>query len=137
MHFMGYRRPDSSVGIRNHVLVMPTVNCANQVARAVSLAVKGTTWFEHQHGCAQLAPDAAQTARALIGHGTHPNVYGVIVVGLGCEVVRAQDVAEEIKKQCPYKPVHLVIIQDGGSFKAIESGSSAAHCWPQCARHPP
>ena len=126
MNFMGYRRPDGSVGIRNHVLVMPTVNCANQVARAVSLAVKGTTWFEHQHGCAQLAPDAAQTARALIGHGTHPNVYGVIVVGLGCEVVRAQDVAEEIKKQCPYKPVHLVIIQDGGSFKAIESGSSAA-----------
>ena len=126
MHFMGYRRPDSSVGIRNHVLVMPTVNCANQVARGISLAVKGTTWFEHQHGCAQLAPDAAQTARALIGHGTHPNVYGVIVVGLGCEVVRAQDVAEEIKKQCPYKPVHLVIIQDGGSFKAIESGSSAA-----------
>ncbi|MDF2929643.1 MAG: uxaA 1, partial [Anaerospora sp.] len=61
MEFMGYRRPDGTAGIRNHVLVMPTVVCANQVARAISQNVKGTTWFEHQHGCSQLAPDAAQT----------------------------------------------------------------------------
>lgn len=125
---MGFLRPDGAVGIRNHVLIMPTVVCANQVARAIALNVKGTTWFEHQHGCSQLAPDAAQTARALIGHGAHPNVYGVVVVGLGCEVVRAQDVAAEIKKQCPYKPVHLVIIQEeGGSYKAIQAGAAAAH----------
>lgn len=128
MEFLGFRRPGGAVGIRNHVLVMPTVVCANQVARAIALNVKGTTWFEHQHGCSQLAPDAAQTARALIGHGTHPNVYGAVVVGLGCEVVRAQNVAAEIKKQCPYKPVQLVIIQDeGGSYKAIQAGSAAAH----------
>jgi len=128
MKFMGYRRPDGSVGIRNHVLIMPTVNCANLVARKISNNVKGTTWFEHQHGCSQLAPDAVQTARAFIGHGAHPNVYGVVVVGLGCEVVRAQDVAAEIKKLCPYKPVHVVIIQDeGGSYKAVQAGSSAAH----------
>lgn len=127
MDFMGFRRPDGSVGIRNHVLIMPTVVCANQVARAIALNTKGTTWFEHQHGCSQLAPDAAQTARALIGHGAHPNVYGVVVVGLGCEVVRAQDVAAEISRRCPYKPVHLVIIQDeGGSYKAIQAGSTAA-----------
>lgn len=128
MEFMGYRRPDGSAGIRNHVLVMPTVVCANQVARAISQNVKGTVWVEHQHGCSQLSPDAAQTARVFVGHGINPNVYGVIVVGLGCEVVRAQDVAKEIKKQCPYKPVHCVIIQDaGGSYKAIENGSREAH----------
>lgn len=127
MGFMGFRRPDGSVGIRNHVLIMPTVVCANQVARAIALNTKGAAWFEHQHGCSQLAPDAAQTARALIGHGAHPNVYGVVVVGLGCEVVRAQDVAAEISRRCPYKPVHLVIIQDeGGSYKAIQAGSTAA-----------
>lgn len=128
MEFMGYRRPDGTVGIRNHVLVIPTVVCANQVARGISQAVKGSVWVEHQHGCSQLAPDAAQTARVFVGHGTNPNVYGVVVVGLGCEVVRAQDVAAEIKKQCPYKPVHCVIIQDaGGSYKAIAEGSIEAH----------
>lgn len=128
MKFMGYRRPDGTVGIRNHVLVIPTVVCANQVARGISQAVKGSVWVEHQHGCSQLAPDAAQTARVFVGHGTNPNVYGVVVVGLGCEVVRAQDVAAEIKKQCPYKPVHCVIIQEaGGSYKAIAEGSIEAH----------
>lgn len=128
MKFMGYRRSDGSVGIRNHVLVMPTVVCANQVARGIARNVNSTVWVEHQHGCSQLAPDAAQTARVFVGHGTNPNVYGVVVVGLGCETVRAQDIAAEIKRQCPYKPVHCVIIQDaGGSYKAILEGAVAAH----------
>lgn len=127
MQFMGYRRADGRVGVRNHVLIMPTVVCANQVARTIANNVKGTTWFEHQHGCSQLAPDAAQTARVFVGHGTHPNVYGVVVIGLGCEVVRAQDVAAEIKRQCPDKPVHCLTIQDeGGSFKSIMAGSAIA-----------
>lgn len=127
MNFMGYRREDGSVGIRNHVLILPTVVCANRVARGIAQHVNGTVWVEHQHGCSELAPDAKQTAKVFIGHGTNPNVYGVVVVGLGCEVVRAQDVAAEIKKQCPYKPVHCVIIQDaGGSYKAIMEGSRAA-----------
>ncbi|MCM0759052.1 UxaA family hydrolase [Sporomusa sphaeroides DSM 2875] len=127
MNFMGYRRPDGTVGIRNHVLVLPTVNCANQVARGIAANVRGTVWVEHQHGCSQLGADAEQTARAFIGHGIHPNVYGVVVVGLGCEVIRAQDIAAEIKKQCPYKPVHTIIIQDeGGSNKSIQAGAVAA-----------
>jgi altronate dehydratase large subunit len=128
MEFMGYRRPDGSAGIRNHVLILPTVVCANRVARGVADNVAGAVWIEHQHGCSELAPDAEQTERVFIGHGTNPNVYGVVVVGLGCEVVRAQDVAKKIKKQCPYKPVHCVIIQnDGGSYKAIADGASAAN----------
>ena len=128
MNFMGYCRPDGSVGIRNHVLVIPTVGCANQVARGIARTVEGTVWVEHQHGCSQLAPDAAQTEKVFVGHGRNPNVFGVVVVGLGCEVVRAQEVAAEIKKQCPYKPVHCVIIQDcGGSYRAITDGSIAAH----------
>lgn len=134
MKFMGYRRPDGTVGVRNHVLVMPTVICANRVARGIAQSVPGTVWFEHQHGCSQIGKDAERTANLLIGHGIHPNVYGVVVVGLGCETVRAQDVAAAIKKQCPYKPVHCVLIQDeGGSFKAIAAGASAASAMLQAA----
>ncbi len=127
MNFMGYRRPNGKVGTRNHVLIMPTVVCANQVARMIARNVPGTTWFEHQHGCSQLAPDAAQTARTLIGHGVHPNVYGVVIVGLGCEVVLAQAVTEEVKKLCPDKSVYCLVIQEaGGSIKAIAEGTKAA-----------
>ena len=127
MKFMGYRRSGGSVGIRNHVIIIPSVVCANRVARGISQLVTGTTWVEHQHGCTQLGADAALTRRVLVAHGTHPNVYGVVVVGLGCETLRAQDMAAEIKETCPDKPVHLVIIQDeGGSVKAIAAGASAA-----------
>ncbi len=127
MKFKGFRRPDGTVGIRNHVLVIPSVVCANRVARGISQQIAGTTWVEHQHGCTQLGADAELTTHVLVSHGTHPNVYGVVVVGLGCETIRAQDIAAAIKKQCPYKPVHLVIIQDeGGSVKATAAGTSAA-----------
>lgn len=39
--FKGYRRPDGTVGIRNHVLILPTSACSNKVARDISLQVKG------------------------------------------------------------------------------------------------
>ncbi|HTZ39311.1 MAG TPA: UxaA family hydrolase [Syntrophales bacterium] len=127
MTFMGYRRADGSVGIRNHVLVLPSVVCANRVARGISQQVAGTTWVEHQHGCTQLGADAELTRRVLVAHGTHPNVFGVVVVGLGCETMRAQDVAADIRREAPDKPVHLVIIQDeGGSLKATAAGAAAA-----------
>jgi len=127
MNFLGYRRPDGTVGIRNHVLVIPSVVCANRVARGISQQVPGTVWVEHQHGCTQLGADAELTAHVLTAHGTHPNVFGVVVVGLGCETIRAQDIAAAIRKKCPYKPVHLVVIQDeGGSVKATAAGVSAA-----------
>lgn len=127
MNFMGYLRPDGKVGTRNHVLVLPVVVCANRVARGISQMVTGTTWVEHQNGCTQLGVDLELSKRVLVAHGTHPNVFGVIVVGLGCETMRAQDVAEEIQKACPYKPVSLIIIQDeGGSVKATAQGTCAA-----------
>lgn len=127
MKFKGFRRPDGQIGIRNSVLVLSAVVCANRVARGISQQVTGTTWIEHQHGCTQLGADAELTARVLIGHGVHPNVYGVVVVGLGCETVRAQNIAAAIKKACPYKPVQLIVIQDeGGSVKATAAGVSAA-----------
>ncbi|MDR3592005.1 MAG: UxaA family hydrolase [Negativicutes bacterium] len=127
MQFMGYRRPDGTVGIRNHVLILPSVVCANRVARGISQGVAGSTWVEHEHGCAQLGADNEMTKRVLISHGAHPNVYGVVVVGLGCETLRAQEVVAAIRAQCPYKPVELIIIQDeGGSVKATAKGISAA-----------
>ena len=127
MQFKGFLRPDGRIGVRNHVLVIPSVVCANRVARGIAQQVSGATWFEHQHGCTQLGADAELTAQVLAAHGAHPNVYGVVVVGLGCETIRAQDVAHAIKTCCPYKPVELVIIQDeGGSVRATAAGVSAA-----------
>jgi altronate dehydratase large subunit len=127
MEIMAYRRANGTVGIRNHVLILPSVVCGNRVSRGIAQSVTGTTWVEHQHGCNQLGVDAEQTRRVLVAHGAHPNVYGVVVVGLGCENMRAQDIAADIRAACPEKPVHLVIIQEeGGSVKATAAGAAAA-----------
>ncbi|QBP43124.1 UxaA family hydrolase [Paenisporosarcina antarctica] len=118
MQFWGYRRADGRVGVRNHVLILPTITCATQTAQRVTELVSGTVTFIHQHGCAQVGIDYDQTFRTYAGMGMNPNVYGVIVLGLGCETHQAHSVADEIAK-CG-KPVQTVSIQDnGGTLQTI------------------
>jgi altronate dehydratase large subunit len=123
--FLGFRRPDGRVGVRNHVLILPTITCATQAAKQITELVQGTVSFIHQHGCAQVGADYEQTFRTYVGMGLNPNVYGVVVLGLGCETHQARSVAGEIKKSG--KPVHVVSIQDhGGTLTAIAEGAKVA-----------
>jgi len=125
VNFLGYKRPDGKVGVRNHVVIIPSVACANEVCNAIALKVKGTVSIPHQHGCAQLAFDAEQTARTLIGVGKNPNVAAVLVIGLGCEVVNSSMVASKIAESG--KPVKNLVIQEvGGSPKTIKEGIKIA-----------
>ena len=119
--FLGYKRPDGKVGVRNHVVILPSVACSNEVCNAIARKVKGTISIPHQHGCAQLAFDAEQTARNLIGVGKNPNVAAVLVIGLGCEVVNSSMIASKIAESG--KPVKNLVIQEiGGSPKTIKEG---------------
>ncbi|MDF2960329.1 MAG: carbohydrate hydrolase [Paenibacillus sp.] len=123
--FWGYRRPDGRVGIRNHVLILPTIVCATQAAKHITEMVHGTVSFIHQHGCAQVGIDYEQTFRTYVGMGTNPNVYGVVVLGLGCETHQARSIAGEIAKSG--KPVEVVSIQDhGGTLFTVAEGSRIA-----------
>ena len=124
--FLGYRRPDGSVGVRNHVLLLPTIVCATQVAHNAAQMVPGVRYVGHPHGCAQIGDDWAQTMRTFIGYGSSPNVYGAVVIGLGCEALSANICAEGIRKKTG-KPVELVLIQDlGGTLRAVEEAARAA-----------
>ncbi|WLD95321.1 UxaA family hydrolase [Alkalihalobacillus sp. AL-G] len=122
---MGYRRPDGKIGIRNHVLILPTITCATQAAQRITELVDGVVTFIHQHGCAQVGVDYEQTFRTYAGMGKNPNVYGVVVLGLGCETHQARSVADDIR-ECG-KPVEVVSIQDhGGTLTAIAEGAKVA-----------
>ena len=129
----GFRRPDGSFGLRNHVLIIPSVHCANKVVERIANEIKygsvvmkpdsKVVFFNHQHGCSELSYDASQTQDVLVGSGTNPNVYSVLVVGLGCEVVQAKSIAEQIKKHTPYKKVEYFNIQEcGGVNESIKKG---------------
>ncbi|WP_367752458.1 UxaA family hydrolase [Ammoniphilus sp. 3BR4] len=123
--FWGFRRHDGQVGVRNHVLILPTITCATQAAVKITELVQGTVSFIHQHGCGQVGVDYDQTFRTYVGMGNNPNVYGVVVLGLGCETHQGRSIAQEIAKSG--KPVELVSIQDhGGTLMAIAQGAKIA-----------
>lgn len=82
--FMGFRRPDGQIGVRNELWIIPTVGCVNGLARKLAAAVGGFA-LEHPYGCSQLGDDHAATANLLVALVRHPNAGGVLVLGLGCE----------------------------------------------------
>src|SRR5690625_1472581 len=121
----GYKRANGEIGIRNHLLIIPTVVCSNQVCNRIMQMVPNTVAIPHQHGCSQIGDDGVRTFATLAGIGKNPNVGGVIVIGLGCEGVNPYKLADEIRSTG--KPVEVMEIQDvGGSIKTIERGIEVA-----------
>ena len=91
--FLGYRRDDGKVGIRNEIWIIPTVGCVNDVAKTlvkqnqdlVSGSIDGLYTFPHPFGCSQTGADHAQTRKLLAALTRHPNAGAVLVLSLGCE----------------------------------------------------
>lgn len=126
MEFLGYRRPDGRVGIRNHVLIIPCTVCAADVARMIAKKVEGTVCLNNQNGCGQVTGDLAITVHTLAGYAAHPNVYGVLLVGLGCEQLQAATLEKEILKR-EQKPLRTVVIQQaGGIGRTVKEGIALA-----------
>lgn len=130
MKFMGYRRNDGKVGIRNYVLILATSVCSNKLAEDISNAVEGSTHINNTFGCCQLGGDARLTLKTVVNTGIHPNVGAVLVVGLGCEGTEPLEVYNEIKKTG--KPVEIITIQgEGGTLKAYAKGVSISRKFAQ------
>ncbi len=121
MNFLGYRRPNGKVGVRNHVLVIPSVVCSQGAAEAIARNLKGVDYLPNVFGCAQVGADLEQTKRTLVGFGTNPNVFAVLVVGNGCESLPAKELADAV--QPSGKRVEFIEIQEvGGTKKTIAKG---------------
>ncbi|HEU5318065.1 MAG TPA: UxaA family hydrolase, partial [Chloroflexota bacterium] len=124
--FMGYRRADGGAGTRNHLLVVPSVVCANTVAQRVASLVPGAVAIPHPHGCAQVGDDVVLTEKVLAGAAANPNVGAALVIGLGCETCQSGEVADLARALAPGKLIESFSIQDaGGSIKAISRGVEA------------
>lgn len=91
--FMGYRRSDGRVGIRNEIWILCTVGCvartAEKLARQADTRfagrVDGVHALTHPLGCSQLGDDLDHTRKLLAALAMHPNAGGVLIIGLGCE----------------------------------------------------
>ena len=124
--FAGYARPDGRVGVRNHLLVVPTVICSSIVAERVAAAVPAVgAALPHLAGCGQLGPDMRLTHETLAAYCAHPNVGAVIVIALGCEQVVAQMLADSARRAG--KPVEIVAIQsEGGTVRSTARATEIA-----------
>lgn len=130
--FMGYRRKDGSVGVRNHIAIIPSVFCSAKVAERIAYQVPGSIYFRHPVGCSQVGEDLEVTAKTLIQIGKNPNFVGVVVVGLGCERFSPYELADGIAPS--QKMIETVVIQkEGDSLAAIQKGVKYAREMQQIA----
>ena len=124
--FMGFRRPDGKVGIRNEIWIIPTVGCVNDVAKAlvaenqdlVSGTIDGLYAFTHPFGCSQTGADHAQTRKLLAALTRHPNAAAVLVLQLGCENLTHEQFVEELGEFDPNRVKFLTCQAVADEFEA-------------------
>lgn len=92
--FLGYKRKNGRIGIRNEIWIINTVGCVNtsadKIAKICNEKFKnenfdGVFSFAHPYGCSQLGDDIINTQKILSGLMNNPNAGGILVIGLGCE----------------------------------------------------
>jgi altronate dehydratase large subunit len=124
--FHGYRRSDGSVGVRNHLLVIAPIDCSFEPAKKIAAQVDGAVAVTQYHGCG----NDSVLVHNLVGTGLNPNVAAVLVVGLGCETLTADIVADGIRPSG--KPVERLVIQEeGGTLRTQEKAVRILRRWAQ------
>ncbi|MEM9027474.1 MAG: altronate dehydratase family protein [Pseudomonadota bacterium] len=134
--FEGFRRPGGKVGTRNYIGVLTSVNCSASVARFMADEINrsgvlrdypnvdGAVAFVHGTGCGMAASGEGWDAleRTMWGFASHPNLAGVLVVGLGCEVFQIARMKEKYGLEDGPGFQTMTIQDTGGTRKTIESG---------------
>jgi altronate hydrolase len=134
--FMGYRRANGTVGVRNYVGVMTSVNCSATVARLIAEAARSSGMLDdyptidgivpitHTSGCgmADSGEGFEILRRTLWGTAANPNFGAVLMVGLGCEVIQVGRFKDDYGLG-GRDDFQTFTIQDvGGTRKAVEAG---------------
>ena len=122
MKFQGFLRPDGRVGIRNHILILPTVACANETCRIIAENLPEAVSLVNQNGCGEVEINRRITQTVLSGLAVNPNVFGTVMIGLGCELNQIDDMAKIIRSKTN-KPLEALLIQEeGGTLNTINKG---------------
>jgi (2R)-sulfolactate sulfo-lyase subunit beta len=119
---MGFRRPDGSVGVRNHVVILPVDDISNAAVEHVSEVIEDTLPLPHPYGRLQFGEDFDLFFRTIIGTGCNPNVAAVVVIGI--EPNWTEKVVEGIAKTG--KPVAGFSIERTGDLGTIEKAARKA-----------
>jgi (2R)-sulfolactate sulfo-lyase subunit beta len=127
--FMGYRRENGRVGVRNRVIILPLDDLSNSACEAVAHNIKGTIAVQHPYGRLQFGADLELHFRTLIGAGCNPNVAAVVVIGI--EEEWTNRIVQAIAKTG--KPVTGFGIELHGDHDTIMRASKVAKQYVQWA----
>lgn len=127
--FLGYRRENGRVGVRNHVIILPVDDLSNAACEAVANNIKGTMAIPHPYGRLQFGEDLELHFRTIIGAGSNPNVAAVVVIGI--EPGWTQRVVDGIAETG--KPVAGFSIELNGDINTIANASRKAKEFMQYA----
>ncbi len=126
MEFWGYRRSGGRAGIRNHILILPTCACASECCRVAAGQVRGAVNIVFNTGCSDVAANTALSQKVLTGFACSPNVWGVVIIGLGCETVPHRELRQKIQGMTSKPVVSFGIQDEGGTLRTIEKAVRAA-----------
>jgi altronate dehydratase len=132
--FMGYHRPDGTVGTRNYLGILTSVNCSGSVARFIAEAaekdpilaampgIDGIVPIVHQTGCGMSGTDEGYLTlmRTLKGYARNPNFGGILLVGLGCEVMQVPDLVGQGRLRPDGNFRYMTIQGEGGTRATID-----------------
>jgi altronate hydrolase/galactarate dehydratase len=131
--FLGYHRPDGTVGTRNYLGILTSVNCSGSVARFIAEAaekdpglvaanIDGIVPIVHQTGCGMSGTNEGyQTLmRTLKGYARNPNFGGILLVGLGCEVMQVPDLVGQGRLRPDGNFRYMTIQGEGGTRATID-----------------
>jgi len=124
MEFKGYRRRDGGVGIRNLVAVIASAGCINEIPSLACQGIPGAVPMGHNLSCSHLGEDLQRSVRAIVNLCGNPNLYGVVLVGMGCEQMAAEDLYDRASRF--EKPLELFTLQNEGDWdKLVQSAREA------------
>ena len=141
-YFDGYARADGRAGTRNYVAVISSVNCSASVSQYVAQRFKnddfakafpnvdGVIAFTHKAGCG-IKPDEPLLLlqRTIAGIARHPNIFGYVLIGLGCETNQIEGIVRGFNLDAPdpsgIKPEFMTIQRAGGVRKTVDAATEA------------
>ncbi len=103
-----YARPDGTVGVRNHLLILSITGLTGPTARRIARAVPGARVVATPYGSGLLGDDEAVQMRSLVALGRHPNVGATLVIG--ASPPKVVEVAEAIGASG--RPVERLILDE-------------------------
>lgn len=125
MRFQGYRRKNGRVGVRNFVAVITTTGCINELPKLISQRIPGAIPLGHNLSCSHLGDDLEQSTRTLTNLAGNPNIFGVVLVGMGCEQMSPEKIYQDIQNL--EKPVELLMLKNVEDWNELVSrGKNAA-----------